>query len=115
MKYKAEGNPPSDVFDVNSWGELPNTRARKKYRIINEGKRNKITNVSTRARQVLEALIEKPVVASSRCRISPCVDILRTLGFHIDTMMYYFDTGECYGIYVLRSNVECLSTNRRAA
>ena len=101
--------PPVDVYDVNSWRELPKATERVKYRICNEGKQNKITSVATRNRQVLEALIEKPVVASSRCRISARVAELREPGFLIDTMMYYFEENDRYGIYVLRSNVECIS------
>ena len=109
MKYKAEGNPPLDVLDANRWSEFPNLRTRSTYRVLIEGKRNKIINVSARSRQVLEALLEKPVVASSRCRISPVIDKLRQAGFDIHTLMYYLDSGDCFGIYVLQSNVECIS------
>lgn len=109
MKYKAEGNPPLDVLDANRWSEFPNTRIHAKYRVLIEGKRNKLINVSARSRQVIEALMIKPVHASSRCRISPVIDKLRQAGFIIHTLMYYKDNGDCFGIYVLKSNVECIS------
>ena len=115
MKIISNNIPPSNVYDVSSWGELPDTTEKAKYRICNEGKRNKITSVAKKQRQVLEALCEKPIVAASRCRISSCINKLRDEhGLQIDTIMYDINDG-CYGIYVLKSKVECLSTNRKAA
>ena len=113
MKIKTDNPPPLDVYDVSSWRELPDTCEPAKYRICNEGRRNKITSVAKKQRQVLEALMQKPVVAASRCRISDCVSQLKKKhGLQIDTLMNDFNDG-CFGIYVLKSNVECLSKNRR--
>ena len=113
MKIKSDDIPPVDVYDVSSWRELPDTCEPAKYRICNEGRRNKITSVAKKQRQVLEALMQKPVVAASRCRISDCVSQLKKKhGLQIDTLMNDFNDG-CFGIYVLKSNVECLSKNRR--
>ena len=115
MKIKSNAEPPLDVHDVNSWRELPATIKPAKYRICNENGKEITAYISKKQRQVLEAVMQKPVVAASRCRISNCISLLKNnYGVQIDTLM--FESGEgCYRIYFLKSDVECISENRSPA
>lgn len=101
--------PPSNTKRVYKWNDLPNETKPARYIIEDEGQPPRTITVSRRKRQVLEGLMQSPLLAASYCRISDQVlPLRRDFGVNITCTIYKKDpeTGrEIYGVYTLESKV----------
>ena len=109
MKRRVSGNPPTNALNVNCWDDLPNKTKPAHYRIVRDGKRNRIVEVSKKRRRVLEGLMQRPVVSASRARISDKVLHLKCQNYvDIETIVYTNENDGEHGVYFLKCNVEYL-------
>ncbi|WP_439521077.1 hypothetical protein [Marivita sp.] len=111
--------PSADTKRIYKWANLKADTTRASFLIENEGiKPFKIT-VSLKKRQVLEGLMQSPIMAASYCRISDQVlPLRRDYGVNIVCTIYKNDpeTGrETFGVYTLVSKVTRILSDKEAA
>ena len=101
--------PPPNTKRIYRWADLPDAAKPAKYRVETPGEQARIITVSRRKRQVLEGLMQSPVLAASYCRLSDNVlPLRRDHGVAITCTLYKQDpeTGrDRYGVYTLDSKV----------
>ena len=109
MKKRVKGTAPANAWDVTKWADLPDKTAQARYRIVREGKRNRIVTVSKKRRQVLEGLMQRPVISASRARLSDKVlHLKREIYVDIETLVYANEEGGEFGVYFLKCDVQYL-------
>lgn len=110
LNYAKLGATPSrNTKRIYKWADLPGDTKPAKFTIECEGKEPRTITVSRRKRQVLEGLMETPILAASYCRISDNVlPLRRDYGLDIACTVYKNDpdTGrDIYGVYTLANTV----------
>lgn len=107
MTEYIKSKPPAGTLFVSRWAELGPEPGSAVFTIRGKDGRKTEVTVKGRRRQVLEALMLRPVCSASRCRISEAKRALtHEHGIEIITQGYQpDDKGERFGVYFLAANV----------
>ncbi len=107
--HEAGVRPPANALDAQSWKDLvPSSPGYTAFSVTNGDQKPRVVMCSSHLTQTMRTLIERPLYAASRCRLSHYVSELRSAGVLIDTIGYRNDdeTGRrLFGVWFLRSKV----------
>ncbi|MBI1495222.1 hypothetical protein [Halocynthiibacter styelae] len=89
-----QGRPPANTLFAHRWGDFgPELGSAVFIHHTSDGKSHSLV-IEGRRRQVLEALIHRPVCSASRCRISEAKRVLaKEYGLEIETRYYQPEKG----------------------
>ncbi len=107
--HEAGVRPPANALDAQSWKDLAQSSpGYTAFSVTNGDQKPRVIKTSSHLTQTMRTLIERPLFAASRCRLSQYVSELRSVGVLINTVGYRDDeeTGRrLYGVWFLQSKV----------